>query len=87
MSETRQQYRFALKEFGFIKNAVKLPTYLANVVDAKSLLFHPATTICQQLSLLLKRSLWCYLRYAGDSPGIEHIDVIADFEQAFVKLT
>ncbi len=43
MSETRQQFRFALKEFGFIKNAVKLASHLANAGDAQRVVIHSAT--------------------------------------------
>ncbi|NTW82534.1 MAG: O-acetylhomoserine aminocarboxypropyltransferase/cysteine synthase [Chlorobiaceae bacterium] len=74
------------KAVGFIDN-VRLASHLANVGDAKTLVIHPASTTHQQLSESEQESAGVSADMIRVSCGIEHIDdIIADFEQAFVKL-
>lgn len=71
----------------FINN-VKMASHLANVLDAKTLVIHPASTTHQQLS---KDEQWA----AGVTPdfvrvsvGLEDIDdIVADFDQALATAT
>ncbi len=75
------------KAVGFIDN-VRLASHLANVGDAKTLVIHPASTTHQQLSESEQESAGVSADMIRVSCGIEHIDdIIADFEQAFAKLT
>jgi len=71
----------------FINN-VKMASHLANVLDAKTLVIHPASTTHQQLS---KDEQWA----AGVTPdfvrvsvGLEDFDdIVADFDQALAAAT
>ncbi|WP_038031434.1 O-acetylhomoserine aminocarboxypropyltransferase/cysteine synthase family protein [Thermonema rossianum] len=69
-------------------NHLKLASHLANVGDAKTLVIHPASTTHQQLSEAEQRSAGVEPNLIRVSVGIEHIDdIIADFEQAFEKIS
>jgi O-acetylhomoserine/O-acetylserine sulfhydrylase-like pyridoxal-dependent enzyme len=71
----------------FIEN-VELASHLANVGDAKTLVIHPSSTTHQQLSDEEQASSGVKEDLIRVSVGIEHIDdIIADFEQAFKKVT
>lgn len=75
------------KAVGFI-DSVQLASHLANVGDAKTLVIHPASTTHQQLTAAEQESAGVSADMIRVSTGIEHIDdIIADFEQAFAKLT
>ncbi|NTW55853.1 MAG: O-acetylhomoserine aminocarboxypropyltransferase/cysteine synthase [Chlorobiaceae bacterium] len=75
------------KAVGFI-DKVQLASHLANVGDAKTLVIHPASTTHQQLSTAEQESAGVSADMIRVSCGIEHIDdIIADFEQAFAKLS
>jgi len=64
-------------------NSVKLASHLANVLDSKTLVIHPATTTHQQLSNEEQLSTGVTPEYVRVSVGTEHIDdIIADFDQA-----
>ena len=64
-------------------NSVKLASHLANVLDSKTLVIHPATTTHQQLSDEEQLSTGVTPEYVRVSVGTEHIDdIIADFDQA-----
>ena len=64
-------------------NSVKLASHLANVLDSKTLVIHPATTTHQQLSDEEQLSAGVTPEYVRVSVGTEHIDdIIADFGQA-----
>jgi len=64
-------------------NSVKLVSHLANVLDSKTLVIHPATTTHQQLSNEEQLSTGVTPEYVRVSVGTEHIDdIIADFDQA-----
>lgn len=66
----------------FINN-VKLASHLANVLDAKTLVIHPATTTHQQLSEAEQRAAGVSPEYIRVSVGIEDIeDILEDFDQA-----
>jgi O-acetylhomoserine (thiol)-lyase len=66
----------------FINN-VKLASHLANVLDAKTLVIHPATTTHQQLSESEQRAAGVSPEYIRVSVGIEDIeDILEDFDQA-----
>ena len=72
------------KEAGtkFIEN-VKLASHLANVLDSKTLVIHPASTTHQQLSEAEQLAAGVTADYIRVSVGTENIDdIIADFEQA-----
>ena len=72
------------KEAGakFINN-VKLASHLANVLDSKTLVIHPATTTHQQLSDEEQLNAGVTPDYVRASVGTENIaDIIADFDQA-----
>jgi O-acetylhomoserine (thiol)-lyase len=72
------------KEAGikFINN-VKLASHLANVLDSKTLVIHPASTTHQQLTDAEQLSTGVTSDYVRVSVGTEHIDdIIADFVQA-----
>lgn len=71
----------------FIEN-VELASHLANVGDAKTLVIHPSSTTHQQLSDEEQAAGGVKEDLIRVSVGIEHIDdIIADFEQAFKKVT
>jgi len=64
-------------------NSVKLASHLANVLDSKTLVIHPASTTHQQLSDAEQASTGVSEDYIRVSVGTEHIDdIIEDFEQA-----
>ena len=64
-------------------NSVKLASHLANVLDSKTLVIHPATTTHQQLSDEEQLSAGVTPDYVRASVGTENIaDIIADFDQA-----
>jgi len=63
--------------------ACTLASHLANVLDSKTLVIHPATTTHQQLSEAEQRAAGVTPEYVRVSVGTEHIDdIIADFDQA-----
>ncbi len=67
-------------------NSVKLCSHLANVLDSKTLVIHPASTTHQQLSEKEQLAAGVTEDYIRVSVGTEHIDdIIADFEQALGK--
>ena len=64
-------------------NSVKLASHLANILDSKTLVIHPATTTHQQLSDAEQAAAGVTPEYIRVSVGTENIDdIIADFEQA-----
>lgn len=64
-------------------NACGLASHLANVLDAKTLVIHPATTTHQQLSAEEQAAAGVTPDYIRVSVGIEGIeDILADFDQA-----
>ena len=64
-------------------NSVKLASHLANILDSKTLVIHPASTTHQQLSEEEQASAGVTPDYIRVSVGTENIDdIIADFEQA-----
>ena len=66
--------------------AVELASHLANVGDAKTFVIHPASTTHQQLSDAEQRAAGVRPELVRVSVGLEHVDdILADFEQAFVK--
>ncbi len=66
----------------FINN-VKLASHLANVLDSKTLVIHPASTTHQQLTEQEQLSTGVTGDYVRVSVGTEHIDdIIEDFAQA-----
>lgn len=71
-----------------VVNSLKLVSHLANVGDAKTLIIQPAATTHQQLSAEEQLAAGVTPQLLRVSVGIEHIDdIIADFEQAFEKIT
>ena len=66
----------------FIDN-VKLASHLANILDSKTLVIHPASTTHQQLTEAEQLAAGVTDDYIRVSVGTEHIDdIIADFDQA-----
>ncbi len=66
----------------FIDN-VKLASHLANVLDSKTLVIHPASTTHQQLTVDEQAAAGVTPDYVRASVGTEHIDdIIEDFDQA-----
>ena len=64
-------------------NSCKLASHLANVLDAKTLVIHPATTTHQQLSPSEQKAAGVSPEFIRVSVGLEDIaDILADFEQA-----
>ncbi len=64
-------------------NATKLASHLANVLDAKTLVIHPATTTHQQLSPAEQKAAGVSPEFIRVSVGLEDYDDIrADFDQA-----
>ena len=64
-------------------NACKLASHLANVLDAKTLVIHPATTTHQQLSPAEQKAAGVSPEFIRVSVGLEDIaDILADLEQA-----
>ena len=63
--------------------SVKLASHLANILDSKTLVIHPASTTHQQLTDDEQQKAGVTPDYIRVSVGTEHIDdIIADFEQA-----
>ncbi len=66
----------------FINN-VKLASHLANILDAKTLVIHPASTTHQQLSPEEQVAAGVTPDFIRVSVGLEDVDdIIADFDQA-----
>ncbi|MCK5863433.1 MAG: PLP-dependent transferase, partial [Candidatus Hydrogenedentes bacterium] len=66
----------------FINNC-KLASHLANILDAKTLVIHPATTTHQQLSQEEQRAAGISPEFVRVSVGLEDIeDITDDFKQA-----
>jgi O-acetylhomoserine (thiol)-lyase len=64
-------------------NATKLASHLANVLDAKTLVIHPASTTHQQLSVEEQEAAGVTPNMVRISAGLEDVaDIIADFDQA-----
>ncbi|HUW61103.1 MAG TPA: O-acetylhomoserine aminocarboxypropyltransferase/cysteine synthase [Candidatus Bathyarchaeia archaeon] len=64
-------------------DSVKLASHLANVLDAKTLVIHPASTTHQQLSEAEQRAAGVTPDYIRVSVGLEDAeDIIADLDQA-----
>ena len=64
-------------------NSVKLASHLANILDSKTLVIHPASTTHQQLTEDQQKSAGITEDFIRVSVGTEHIDdIIADFQQA-----
>jgi O-acetylhomoserine (thiol)-lyase len=63
--------------------AVKLASHLANVLDAKTLVIHPASTTHQQLSPEQQLAAGVTPDFIRISIGLEHVDdIVADLDQA-----
>jgi O-acetylhomoserine (thiol)-lyase len=66
--------------------SVRLASHLANILDSKTLVIHPASTTHQQLSEAEQGAAGVTPDYIRVSVGTEHIDdIIADFAQALAK--
>jgi O-acetylhomoserine (thiol)-lyase len=66
--------------------SVQLASHLANILDSKTLVIHPASTTHQQLSEAEQLAAGVTPDFIRVSVGTEHIDdIIADFEQALEK--
>jgi O-acetylhomoserine (thiol)-lyase len=66
----------------FINNC-KLASHLANILDAKTLVIHPATTTHQQLSPEEQKAAGISPEFVRVSVGLEDVeDIIADLDQA-----
>ncbi len=64
-------------------DSVKLASHLANVLDAKTLVIHPASTTHQQLGAEDQRKAGVSPDFVRVSVGLEDVeDIIADLEQA-----
>ncbi|MFH1616730.1 MAG: homocysteine synthase [Planctomycetota bacterium] len=64
-------------------NSVKLASHLANILDSKTLVIHPASTTHQQLSEEERLNTGVTDDYVRVSVGTENInDILADFDQA-----
>jgi O-acetylhomoserine (thiol)-lyase len=64
-------------------NSVKLCSHLANVLDAKTLVIHPASTTHQQLTSEEQLAAGVTPDFVRISVGIENVDdIIADLDQA-----
>ena len=67
-------------------NSVKLASHLANVLDAKTLVIHPASTTHQQLSPAEQMAAGVTPDFVRVSVGLEDVeDIIADLDQALSK--
>jgi O-acetylhomoserine (thiol)-lyase len=67
-------------------NSVKLCSHLANVLDSKTLVIHPASTTHRQLGTQEQLAAGVTEDYVRVSVGTEHIDdIINDFEAALEK--
>lgn len=68
-------------------DSVKLASHLANVLDAKTLVIHPASTTHQQLSAEQQAAAGVTANMVRVSCGIEDIDdILADFDQALAAV-
>lgn len=66
-------------------SAVKLASNLANVLDAKTLVIHPASTTHQQLSPEEQAAAGVSPDFVRLSVGLEHLDdILADLDQALL---
>ena len=66
---------------------VRLASHLANILDSKTLVIHPASTTHQQLSEQEQQKAGVTPDYIRVSVGTEHIDdIIADFDQALKEV-
>jgi len=64
-------------------DSVKMASHLANILDSKTLVIHPASTTHQQLTEDEQKEAGVTSDYIRVSVGTEHInDIIADFDQA-----
>ncbi len=64
-------------------NAVKLASHLANILDSKTLVIHPASTTHQQLTEAEQRAAGVMPDFIRVSVGTEHIDdIVEDFDMA-----
>jgi len=64
----------------------ELASHLANILDAKTLVIHPATTTHQQLSEKEQRAAGVTPEFVRISVGLEDIeDILADIEQALAQ--
>ena len=64
-------------------NSVKLASHLANILDAKTLVIHPASTTHQQLSPEEQKDAGVTPDFIRVSVGLEDVeDIIADIDQA-----
>ncbi|HPO15275.1 MAG TPA: homocysteine synthase [Candidatus Hydrogenedentes bacterium] len=64
-------------------NSVKLASHLANILDAKTLVIHPATTTHQQLSAEEQKAAGVTPDFIRVSVGLEDIeDILQDLDQA-----
>ena len=67
-------------------NSVTLASHLANILDSKTLVIHPASTTHQQLTELEQLEAGVTQDFVRVSVGTENIDdIIADFDQALAK--
>lgn len=67
-------------------DSVSLASHLANILDSKTLVIHPASTTHQQLTEEEQFSSGVTPDYIRVSVGTEHVDdIIEDFEQALNK--
>lgn len=67
-------------------NSVKLVSHLANILDAKTLIIHPASTTHQQLTTEQRLSSGVTDDFVRLSVGLENVkDIIADLDQALIK--
>ena len=67
-------------------NSVKLISHLANILDAKTLVIHPASTTHQQLTREQRLSSGVTDDFVRLSVGLETVkDIIADLDQALAK--
>ena len=72
--------------FRFI-NGLRLARNLANIGDAKTLVIHPASTICSDYSADQQRLLGVSEEMVRVSVGLEHSgDIVADFAQSLNSL-
>lgn len=63
--------------------SVKLASHVANILDAKTLVIHPASTTHQQLTPVEQLKAGVTPGLIRISVGIEHIDdILSDLEQA-----
>ncbi len=75
------------EETNQVVNNLQLVSHLANVGDAKTLIIQPSVTTHSQLSEKAQIAAGVYPNLLRVSVGLEHIDdIIADFEQALVKI-